>query len=81
MLMVSVLFVIYSVCVMFYIGGNHCGICWGTCCPLVNTMLSALVEAGELCEDAEVGVSVLLRCMSVYFVNLEYPGSHSGLYD
>ena len=42
------------------IGGGHCGICWGTCCPLVNTMLSTLVEVGELSEDAEVSVSVLL---------------------
>ena len=64
MLRVSVLSV--SVCVMFCIGGNHCGICWGTCCPLVNTILSALVEVGELCEDAEVSVSVLLRCMNLY---------------
>ena len=47
-----------QLCYMLYIGGNHCGICWGTCCPLVNTMFSALVEAGELCEDAEVSVSV-----------------------
>ena len=45
---------------VFCIGGNHCGICWGTCCPLVNTMLSALVDVGELCEDAEVSVSVFL---------------------
>ena len=41
------------------VGGGHCGICWGTCCPLVNTMLSTLVEVGELSEDAEVSVSVL----------------------
>ena len=48
------------------IGGGHCGICWGTCCPLVNKMLSTLVEVGELSEDAEVSVSVLLRCMNLY---------------
>ena len=41
------------------IGVGQCGICWGTCCPLVNTMLNALVEVGELSEDAEVSVSVL----------------------
>ena len=48
------------VCVLLCcVGGSHCGICWGTCCPLVNTMLGALVEVGELSEDAEVSVSVL----------------------
>ena len=48
------------VCVLLCcVGGGHCHICWGTCCPLVNTMLSALVEVGELSEDAEVSVSVL----------------------
>ena len=42
-----------------HIGGGHCGVCWGTCCPLVNTVLNTLVQAGELSDDAEV---------SVYFV-------------
>ena len=52
------------VCMLLcYVGGSHCGICWGTCCPLVNTMLSALVEVGELSEDAEVSVSVLYYCI------------------
>ena len=41
------------------IGRGHCCVCWGSCCPLVNTVLSTLVEAGELSDDAEV---------SVYFV-------------
>ena len=41
------------------VGVGHCGICWGTCCPLVNTILNTLVEVGELSEDAEVSVSVL----------------------
>ena len=49
-----------SVCVMCCIGGGHCGMCWGTCCPLVNTVLKTLVEVGELSVDAEVSVSVLL---------------------
>ena len=48
------------VCVLLCcVGEGHCGICWGTCCPLVNRMLSTLVEVGELSEDAEVSVSVL----------------------
>ena len=52
-------------CVMFgvggcvCIGGGHCGVCWGTCCPLVNTVLNTLVQAGELSDDAEVSVCVL----------------------
>ena len=49
-----------SVCVMCCIGGGKCGMCWGTCCPLVNTVLKSLVEVGELSVDAEVSVSVLL---------------------
>ena len=52
-----------SVCSMCYIGGGHCGMCWRTCCPLVNTVLNTLVEVGELSVDAEVSVSVLLECM------------------
>ena len=54
---VSVLVLVYML--LCCVGGGHCGICWGTCCPLVNTMLSTLVEVGELSEDAEVSVSVL----------------------
>ena len=34
--------------------------CWGTCCPLVNDVLNALVEVGELDKDAEVSVSVFI---------------------
>ena len=49
-----------SVCAMCCKGGGHCGMCWGTCCPLVNTVLNTLVEVGELSVDAEVSVSVLL---------------------
>ena len=49
-----------SVCIMCCIGGGHCGMCWGTCCPLVNTVLKTLVEVGELSVDAEVSISVLL---------------------
>ena len=50
------LFVVYLLCA---IGGGHCGVCWGTCCPLVNTVLNTLVQAGELSDDAEVSVCVL----------------------
>ena len=64
MLKVSVLGI--SVCSMCYIGGGHCGMCWGTCCLLVNTMLSTLVEVGELSVDAEVSVSVVLKCINSY---------------
>ena len=49
-----------SVCVMCCIGGGHCGMCWGTCCPLVNTVLKSLVDVGELSVDAEVSVCVSL---------------------
>ena len=56
---VSVLVLVYML--LYCVGGGHCGICWGTCCPLVNTMLSTLVEVGELSEDAEVSVSVLFH--------------------
>ena len=41
-------------------GVGRCGMCWGHCCPLVNDVLSALIEVGELAEDAEVSVSVLI---------------------
>ena len=51
-----------------HIGGGHCGVCWGTCCPLVNTVLNTLVHAGELSDDAEVSVCVLFKC--VYFLLL-----------
>ena len=47
-----------SVCVMLYIGGGKCGMCWGTCCPLVNTVLKSLVDMGELDVDTEVSVYV-----------------------
>ena len=49
-----------SVCVMCYIGGGKCGMCWGTCCPLVNTVLKSLVDVGELDVDTEVSVYVPL---------------------
>ena len=70
MLKVSVLSI--SVCAMCCIGGGHCGMCWGTCCPLVNTVLSTLVEVGELSVDAEVSVSVLFKCILLYLCCLEY---------
>ena len=61
-----------------HIGGGHCGVCWGTCCPLVNTVLNTLVQAGELNDDAEVGVYLLLKC--IYYVIIEYPCSHGGIH-
>ena len=61
-----------------YIGGGHCGVCWGTCCPLVNTVLNTLVQAGELSDDAEVGVYLLSEC--IYCVIIEYPCGHGGIH-
>ena len=43
---------------LWYIGGGKCGMCWGTCCPLVNTVLKSLVDVGELDVDTEVSVYV-----------------------
>ena len=40
--------------------GGHCGMCWETCCPLVNTLLKSLVDVGELSVDAEVSACVSL---------------------
>ena len=57
MLKVSVLLV-YCNCV--HIGRGKCAVCWGSCCPLVNCTLSTLVRIGELNEDAEVSVYVLV---------------------
>ena len=60
------------------IGRGHCCVCWGTCCPLVNTVLSTLVEAGELSDDAEVGVYFVIEC--IYFVIIEYSCRNRCLY-
>ena len=57
-----------SLCVMCCIGGGKCGMCWGTCCPLVNTVLKSLVDVGELSVDAEVSVCVPLSVNSLMFV-------------
>ena len=38
------------------IGEGKCCVCWGSCCPLVNSAISTLVRVGELNEDAEVSV-------------------------
>ena len=57
---------IYYVC----IGGGHCGVCWGTCCPLVNTVLNTLVQAGELSDDAEVSVCVLSKCIYLCYYRI-----------
>ena len=48
--------IMYKCIFYVYKGGGHCGMCWGTCCPLVNTVLNTLVQAGELSADAEVSV-------------------------
>ena len=50
--------------------------CWGTCCPLVNDVLNAIVEVGELDKDAEVSVSVFYCCV---YVIIEYLCCRSGL--
>ena len=50
--------------------------CWGTCCPLVNDVLNALVEVGELDKDAEVSVSVFDCCVCVV---VEYSCGRCGL--
>ena len=34
--------------------------CWGSCCPLVNSALNTLVQVGELNDDAEVSVCVII---------------------
>ena len=49
------------------VGVGHCGMCWGTCCPLVNDVINTLVECGELDQDAEVSVIV---CFVVVYVLL-----------
>ena len=50
---------------MCYLGGDNCQLCGGSCCKLVNSVINALVEEGELDPNAEVWclelfVSVLL---------------------
>ena len=45
--------------------------CWGSCCPLVNTALNTLVHVGELNDDAEVSLSVLY-CVIICAL-IEYP--------
>ena len=47
------------------VGVGRCGMCWGTCCPLVNDVLNSLVEIGELDQDVEVSVSVLFSSVCV----------------
>ena len=41
-------------------GGDKCGMCRGRCCSLVNSVINALTEQGELDPDAEVMLSVVL---------------------
>ena len=50
--------------------------CWGTCCPLVNDVLNAIVEVGELDKDTEVSVGVLYCCV---YVVIEYSCCRGGL--
>ena len=45
--------------------------CWGSCCPLVNTALNTLVHVGELNDNAEVSLSVLY-CVIICAL-IEYP--------
>ena len=51
--------------VFCYLGGEKCQLCSGSCCTLVNSVINALVEEGDLDPNAEVWwlelfVSVLL---------------------
>ena len=50
------------------VGDGQCCVCWGSCCPLVNSALNTLVHVGELNDDAEVSVSVLF-CVSICAIN------------
>ena len=36
------------------LGLGRCCVCWGSCCPLVNSTVNTLVRVGELNQDAEV---------------------------
>ena len=51
-------FINVTLCFLWYIGGGKCGMCWGSCCPLVNLMLKSLVEIGELDMNTEVSVYI-----------------------
>ena len=52
--------------------------CWGSCCPLVNTALNTLVQVGELNDDAEVSLFVLSWC--IICVIIEYSCCVSGIH-
>ena len=51
---VKVSVVFYNSSVFCYLGGEKCQLCSGSCCTLVNSVISALVEEGELDPNAEV---------------------------
>ena len=40
--------------IIYHEGEGECGICTGSCCPLVNMSLKSLVEIGELPMNTEV---------------------------
>ena len=59
---------VFGVCcvkILCCVGVGRCGMCWGHCCPLVNDVLSALIEVGELAEDAKVSVRLCDCCVCV----------------
>ena len=39
-----------------YAGVNHCKLCKGRCCSLVNDLINILVEYGEIDPNAEVNI-------------------------
>ena len=54
--------------VFCYLGGEKCQLCSGSCFSLVNSVLNALVEQGDLDPNAEVR---LLNLLCHYVVSLE----------
>ena len=52
------------VCVIVCVGDRRCMLCGGGCCTLVNSVIAALVEEGDLDPNAEV-YSVLCVIISL----------------
>ena len=53
---------------MCYLGGVSCQLCGGSCCRLVNSVIDALVEEGELDPNAEVYIILCIFSVLVFFV-------------
>ena len=49
-------------------GVDRCRMCRGRCCALVNSVINALTEQGELDPDAEVVLSVVLVFFNCYVI-------------